>query len=106
MRPSVDGCDGLLTMTRRQAVTATLASLPALLAAGAGWLQADAAKRSEARLYQEAGETLGEQSDEMLALQAKVDAILARCDPGPRGLIVQGNTFERPGVANILVREK
>ena len=66
-------------MTRRQAITAILASLPALLAAGAVWLQADAAKRSEARLYQEAGMELGEQSDEMLRLQAKVDVLLARC---------------------------
>ena len=72
------------TLKRSEAVTGVLVSLPALLAAGAAWLQADAAKRSEARLYQEAGVELGEQSDEMLRLQAKVDAILAKCESKER----------------------
>lgn len=67
-------------MKRSKTVTGILVSLPTLLTAGAAWLQADAAKRSEARLYQEAGVELGEQSDKILALQARVDAILIRCD--------------------------
>ena len=91
---------------RQKLITAILAAIPALLLACTAWVQADAARRSEAKLYRQAGDALGEQSDEMLRLQAKLDAILAKCDPGPRGLIISNNQFEKPGVANILVTDK
>ena len=94
---------------RQKLLAAILASIPALLMACTAWVQADAAakaKMSEANLYQQAGDQLGLQSDEMLHLQAKLDAILAKCDPGPRGLIISGNEFGPPGVANVLVTDK
>ena len=87
-------------MKRSEAVTGVLVSLPALLAAGAAWLQADAAKRAEARLYQEAGMELGEQSDEMLALQARLARLERGCPTGP---IFQGNKVSVPGGTGIHV---
>ena len=90
---------------RQKAILAILSAIPAFILACSAWVQADAARKREAATYQQAGEELGAQSDELLRLQAKVDAILAKCDPGPRGLIISGNQFEKPGVANILVRE-
>lgn len=91
---------------RQKAIGAILMAIPALLMACTAWVQADAAAKREAKTYQQAGEELGAQSDEMLRLQAKMDAILAKCDPGPRGLIISGNTFDKPGVANILLTDK
>ena len=92
-------------MRRQQAIVSILSAIPALLLACTAWVQADAARRSEAKTYKMAGDELGVQSDEILRLQAKLDAILAKCDPGPRGLIISNNTFDKPGVANVLIRE-
>ena len=91
---------------RQKAILAILSTIPAFLLACTAWVQADAARKREAATYQQAGEELGAQSDEMLRLQAKMDAILAKCDPGPRGLIISGNTFDKPGVANVLITDK
>lgn len=87
-------------MKRSEAVTGLLVSLPALIAAGAAWLQADAAKRSEARLYQSAGEELGAQSDEVLALQARLARLERGCPTGP---IFQDNKVNVPGGTGIHV---
>ena len=67
---------------RQKAIAAILGAIPALILACAGWLQADAAKRSEARLYQEAGDTLGIQSDEMLELRARLAYLEVKCGAG------------------------
>lgn len=91
---------------RQKALAAILAAIPALLLACTAWVQADAARKREVKTYEEAGDELGAQSDEMLRLQAKMDMILAKCDPGPRGLIISNNTFDKPGVANILLADK
>lgn len=91
---------------RQKAILAILSAIPAFILACSAWVQADAARKREAATYQQAGEELGAQSDEMLRLQAKVDSILAKCDPGPRGLIISGNTFDKPGVANVLITDK
>ena len=66
-------------MRRSQAITALVASLPALVAAGAAWLQAESAKRSEQDTYQQAGESLGEQAEEIEALKVRLRAVETTC---------------------------
>lgn len=66
---------------RQKAIAAILAVIPALLLACSAWVQADAARKRESKLYVEAGDELGAQADEMMRLQAKLDAILAKCEP-------------------------
>lgn len=85
---------------RQKAIAAILSAIPALILACAGWLQADAAKRSEARLYQEAGMELGEQSDARLALEARLARLERGCPTGP---IFQGNRVTVPGGTGIHV---
>jgi hypothetical protein len=66
---------------RQKAIAAILAVIPALLLACSAWVQADAARRREDKTYRMAGDELGAQADEMMRLQAKLDAILAKCEP-------------------------
>jgi hypothetical protein len=63
---------------RRDAITAILAALPALLLALSAWINADAATRKaqqakagNAETYQQAGESLGQLAERIAALEAK-----------------------------------
>jgi hypothetical protein len=65
-------------MKRRDAITAILAALPALLLALSAWINADAATRkagqakaANAETYQQAGESLGQLAERIQALEAK-----------------------------------
>ena len=65
-------------MKRRDAITAILAALPALLLALSAWIKADAATRKaqqakagNAETYQQAGESLGQLAERIQALEAK-----------------------------------
>ncbi len=65
-------------MKRRDAITAILAALPALLLALSAWINADAATRKaqqakagNAETYQQAGESLGQLAERIQALEAK-----------------------------------
>ena len=64
---------------RQKALAAILSVIPALLLACTAWVQADAARRSEAKLYRQAGDALGAQSDEMLELRARLAYLEVKC---------------------------
>jgi hypothetical protein len=92
-------------MTRKEAKAAILAAVPALLMAGAAWLQADAAKKSETKTYYDAADSLGDQADEIMELRARIVRLEHSCSPSSQpGLLITGNTFGPPGVANIITR--
>jgi hypothetical protein len=63
---------------RRDAITAILAALPALLLALSAWINADAATRKaqqakagNAETYQQAGESLGQLAERIEALEQR-----------------------------------
>lgn len=69
---------------RQKALAAILSVIPALLLACTAWVQADAARRSEAKLYRQAGDALGAQSDEMLELRARIAYLEVKCGARPK----------------------
>jgi outer membrane biogenesis lipoprotein LolB len=64
---------------RQKLLAAILASVPALLMACTAWVQADAARKREAKVYEQAGDALGEQSDEMIELRARIAYLEVKC---------------------------
>ena len=79
MCPPVAHDLGVLMTDRQKLLAAILASIPALLMACTAWVQADAARKREAVTYQQAGDELGAQSDEMLELRARIAYLEVKC---------------------------
>lgn len=58
-------------MKRRDLLAPILIALPGFLAAGAAWLQADAARRGDRETYKQAGESLGSLAERIEALEGQ-----------------------------------
>lgn len=93
-------------MARVDVRTAILTAVPSLLLAGAAWLQADAAKKSEAQTYSNAAETIGSQSDEIMMLESRIRRLERYCVVGGGDTIFRDNEINTGGGTGVIIGDK